>query len=370
MRAGGRERSPVSGQVSGQVRGAPGSAARLESLQALRGLAACAVLGYHALVAVRDFSHGPLPVNIVTEVLRLGHFGVDFFFLLSGFIILHSHLGDTPGARSAGRYALKRALRVYPPYLPVSVAMLSVYAFWPGLSAASGAASPGPGLCSSLLLLPCERPPALAVAWTLIHEVVFYAIFLLFYVRRWLLAVATVAWMAGIVLAPIWWRADEVSMAVRVLLSPVNMQFAAGMACALVWRRLRPSPTMGRTLVASGVALLLLLAPGVAQQHAEVLALPFACLVLGGACLDTVRPSTARRAGRWLGDASYSLYLVHGPVISLTVRVVRALAGNTSWWPMLVAVCAASLAAAWCYHRAVERPLLRAARRRVSMLKG
>lgn len=347
------------------ARVAPGQH-RLESLQWFRGLAACCVLGYHGLLAVRGFSGDPVPDNALTQALSFGHFGVDFFFLLSGFIILHSHFDDPREAGMAARYAAKRLLRVYPPYLPVALAMWAVYTYWPALSAGShGASSTGPQLWSSLLLLPSERPPALAVAWTLVHEVLFYAIFAAFYVHHRLLILLVVAWVGGIVLAPCWWQPEEVGAAMRVLLSPVNLQFVAGMGCAWIWRRMQASRRLGWLLLVGSMMLLVVLTLSWASLHPELLAIPFAGIVLGGACLDSTRFGVRRLPGSWLGDASYALYLVHGPTLSVAVRLVRAAAPGSAWWAMLVAACVGALAAGWAYHRWVERPMQLTARRLV-----
>ena len=109
------------------------------------------------------------PPSIVEEIVNRGYLGVDFFFVLSGFIILHAHLKDSSGAYAARKYLTKRLRRIYIPYLPVSIALIALYLMLPSVSQGSRDWS----LLTSLTLIPTERPPALPVAWTLIHEMTF-----------------------------------------------------------------------------------------------------------------------------------------------------------------------------------------------------
>ncbi|MDO8772969.1 MAG: acyltransferase family protein [Burkholderiaceae bacterium] len=155
----------------------------IRSLQVFRGLAALAVVAHHAAGSKEAFV-GSMP-GAPQAVFDLGLLGVDFCFVLSGFIIMFAHMGDERSPASVQRYAFKRLVRIFPAYLPISIALIALYAAMPGLSASGGRDY---SLSSSLLLLPADKPPALSVAWTLVHELMFYAVFLLFFVsRRWLI---------------------------------------------------------------------------------------------------------------------------------------------------------------------------------------
>src|SRR5262249_17438079 len=154
------------------------------------------------------------------------------------------------------------------------------------------------------------------VAWTLSYELVFYAFFASYFLcgavvfsvlmLGWSVAIAT-QW-AGLTMWPH-----------PVLLRPIVTEFFLGCLIAVLVRQLGPRRI-------SGWWLLLPVAVIVATARAEVLgvidayewwALPCALLILVGAAYDR---STARRYPRALvlvGEASYSIYLIHYGMIVL-----------------------------------------------------
>jgi peptidoglycan/LPS O-acetylase OafA/YrhL len=331
---------------------------KLDVLQVGRGLAALAVVLNHVLLSTRDFVK--LPPDFVSAPLSQGFLGVDFFFVLSGFIILQVHRRDPRTAAAAGAYARKRVLRIYSPYLPIGVAMAAAYALAPGLAGAAR----GWSLLTSLTLIPSNGAPALSVAWTLELEITFYAIFLLFYATRYF------AWLVGA------WVAVIVAVAAlhfpivtfpkggpaSVLLAPISLEFVFGMLACLAWRHV--TPRWGLVLAVIGAAWLaiyLVLQAGAAER--VLFGLGVAVLVCGLVALEG-----AGRLRAWaplviLGDASYAIYLVHDPVISVVMRLARAIA--VQWWVALPICAAASLIAGFAYHFWFEDPVRRYLARRI-----
>lgn len=144
--------------------GAAAGKPQIQSLQVFRGLAALAVVVFHASAYTGTFV-ADVPSWAIL-VFGFGYLGVDFFFVLSGFIIMYSHYGDADIAPAYKRYVFKRLVRVFPAYWPISLALIALYAALPGFSSSP---DKNYSLISSLLLLPADDPPALYVAWTLVH---------------------------------------------------------------------------------------------------------------------------------------------------------------------------------------------------------
>ena len=168
----------------------------IQSLQVFRGLAALAVVAHHAAVSTDAFVAG-VPAAWL-RAFDLGAYGVDFFFVLSGFIIMHAHRDESGRAARIGHYLFKRFTRIFPAYWPIGLGVLGMYALLPDLSASGGRTF---STLSSVLLLPADQPPALSVAWTLVHELMFYVLFMLWFVSRRAFWGGLLVWVAAIVLA-------------------------------------------------------------------------------------------------------------------------------------------------------------------------
>ena len=202
---------------------------KMEWLEAMRGFAAIWVLLHHAKQSVDHFvgDMGARPM------LTNGYLGVDFFFVLSGFIIAFaSHrLADRGGG--IREYARARVMRIYIPYLPVGVAIFLLYLVLPSLS--EGGRSPG--ALTSFTLVPSNSPPALSVAWTLVHEMIFYAIYALRFVHRALFRGVFALWVASILGVAA--MDIEMPLAARYFLSPLNLCFVLGVLVFHVNARVR-----------------------------------------------------------------------------------------------------------------------------------
>ncbi|MGA9581310.1 MAG: acyltransferase [Allosphingosinicella sp.] len=321
----------------------------LASLQAGRAAAAMAVVAFHGAGAV-SLHVEKLPYPLA-QLLRNGYLGVDFFFVLSGFIIYYANArhADRPGW--ASRYAWSRFARIYIPYLPVGIAMVLGYLFL-GWDKGRG----GWSLLSSLTLLPAG-PPALAVGWTLQHEIFFYALFWLLMKTRLLLA-GSLIW-AGLIVAASFLYGVRSS----VPLSLINLEFLFGMAAA--WAFLNGRLPAGAILLAVGSLIVggfLML--GGNLYSSPIFGLGMTLIIAAAIRAEVAGRLAVARLPVLLGNASYAIYLVHFPLISMTVWRLRDLGAN--WAAALSAAICLSAVAGLAYHLLYEAPALRAARRRIS----
>lgn len=329
---------------------------QIQSMQVFRGFAALAVVAHHAALSTDAFvSRLPGSIKILFDK---GHLGVDFFFVLSGFIIMHAHMNDDSTLAALKRYTFKRLSRIYPAYLPIGVIMVILYVVMPGFSASGGR---GFSLLSSLLLVPANAPPALSVAWTLVHELMFYGVFSLFFVSwRWLagglLIWAVVIFIVNYLCTPSGW--------LRYPLSLLNIEFMLGVCAAWIVRSLTiigKGGIEGGWIAALGSAIVLLALSQMTQENEAYLRLVFAMGLVFVIVGFSVREQSCVMSWPTLlllmGNASYSIYLIHNPLLSITQRVAGQMA---LVWPvaMLFGVVL-SLLAGWTYYLIVERPALR-----------
>jgi exopolysaccharide production protein ExoZ len=336
----------------------------LACLQAYRGIAASSVLFYH----VSEQARTRLGSEPWFGIFHAGNLGVDFFFVLSGFIILYTNGHSLGNPLAARKYVYRRLTRIYPVFL--SICFIKLAFMFAGGSVRGGKDGLG-FILSSLLLWPLDRAPFLDVAWTLSFEMTFYFLFLfliLYGAGLWRLiqlhalavALLNLPWLPGL------------TFPATFLFSPFFLQFYLGCAACYLVRNWR----WGRGLawgVLMGGAAMFVLGYGL-YYHLEALGelglrtyfgLAFALIVVGSVALGA---EFERLIPGWLmatGDASYSIYLMHGNLMNLGINYLSAHgggAGRTSPW-MLLALAISVLVGGYLYYLFVEKPLLNLCRR-------
>ena len=318
------------------------------TLQAGRAIAAIAVVGLHAERTYSDFV-GDLP-SALSTFLRFGYLGVDFFFVLSGFII---YLTNAPGADRPGwsrAYATSRLTRIYIPYLPVGIAMACFYTFLPGISLREQ----GWSWFSSLTLFPWAPRPALGVAWTLQYEILFYFLAWLM-LRTGRVREIVLLWAALVAGALL------LGAAHGPLLGRLNLEFLFGMAAA--WCFMQDRLPGAKILLLAGFSFILLFFLLGGERGLSILfGLGLAFLVAVAVKAEAGGQFTAVASPLLLlGNASYAIYLVHGPILSLAGRV--AAHAGLHWAAIMPLLFAAPILAGLAYHLWFELPALSAARR-------
>jgi peptidoglycan/LPS O-acetylase OafA/YrhL len=327
-------------------------AGKLEWLEVMRGVAAVWVLMHHGVFSVSHFI-GPLgEVPLISN----GYLGVDFFFVLSGFIITFSSHRLLESGKGAREYLWARLVRIYVPYLPVGVGMYVLYVLFPGVSEGD---RPWPSVLTTLTLLPSNAPPALSVAWTLVHEMIFYTIFWLWFVSLKLFWAMMVLWVTVIV--GVYINGTELNQFGAYFLSPSNLSFVLGVGICMFMRKVTVSRSMGVLCGLFGALMVGLQVNTISPDRTWV-ALGFGLLVVAAAS----SAASGLCAWRWLltlGTGSYAVYLVHDPVLSIAVRGVRMIFPNVSPLPGLVVVSAIALLAGLVYSWAYEQNAVRVVRR-------
>ena len=352
---------------------ASSSSRRLLAVDALRGVAALAVVFFHLQAALDRGPQAWMPA-LLGDLFRAGHYGVNVFFVLSGFVIASSvRDGDWTPAFLA-RFTLRRSVRLDPPYW-VAIA-LECGLILAGLRLFPSLATPIPTPAQIAAHLAYAQDllgygHILPIFWTLCYEFQFYIVLVgLLVIYRTLERRAGVR-TAGTLMAALCGGLFVLSVVVHHGLVPPAPrgvaldrwhQFFIG---ALAW-----------WVVSGRVALPVLAGAGaviaVLSRRPDAPAELAIMVVTSSLCMLSVRRPDLDRHFAWrplqfLGTISYSLYLYHASVgwraLSLAQRTwgmsLPPLVGVTAWLLSLVLVLAVATALWWL----VERPSMRLARR-------
>ncbi|MGW5261361.1 acyltransferase family protein [Microbispora sp. NPDC004025] len=365
-------------------------ATRLAWLDALRGIGAMAVVAEHALPWLMP--------SLRPYWFSLGMYGVLVFFLVSGYIIPASleNRGDV------GAFWISRVFRLYPLYLLV-IALVLAMAFWVPVRQ-EVPRDPSAVAAHVSMLLDVVHTGALAdPMWTLSYEMVFYLLVTALFVggvhrRSGTLAIAfgVVAVGAGLVLSAPLLPGPWPAVATGVL-------FVAGLACLITGRFRRVAAyALGLTALVLlvfgsfvpwfGAAILAVMFTGTALYRWErgtaglgpvvaaaalVAAAPvwsiqagwwwvqpdvwITTMVLAGGTFALGMALRGRRVPgvlTWLGLISYSVYLLHHPLL----KYLNVLAGDlrslapTGRAALTLGYLVALLTLSWLTYRFVEAP--------------
>jgi exopolysaccharide production protein ExoZ len=285
----------------------------LPSLQIFRAIAALMIVFHHLWLETSYFFH--IHSVVLNDLAAAGRSGVDFFFVLSGFIICYAHF-DKMGVRSAtGEYLIHRILRIFLPYLPISLLMLASYRLFPAISHATRDIS----LVKSIFLLPVPGTTALSVAWTLVYEMFFYIVFVSFFLTKRFFYVILALWalFIGLVNICAW---EGIGYFLNFVFSPYNIEFILGVCTAVMVKRAQFF-TRKWIIAALIVAIVILCACPAILDNKILLGLLFSLLIFL-AVNSSLNKISKGNLFMVLGNASYSIYLIHDPEISLAMRAV------------------------------------------------
>lgn len=334
---------------------------RYLGLQAGRGIAACLVVLHH--ISGKLVHAQPEAPLFWAGVFDFGWVGVDFFFVLSGFIIAHT-LGPRPTPRD---FLTRRLIRIYPPFWVAFSVTLAVALMLPPLRGSIQNFTPGQWLLGVALLPSGFSEPVIGVAWTLHHEVFFYAM-----AGLWLVAPSTVLLVAAVLLAiPLY--SPQADFPASFLTSPLHWEFVFGILAYLLHRRI--GLRAANWVSCGGLAWILLSCAlfkpiNDAEGGLRVMqfGIGFGILTLGIAAAEYQRARAGQyaegpltRMGEKLGEWSFALYLLHIPVILATLKVFSAahVTGLALVYVAGMTAFALSILTAAIYYHVVERPLLK-----------
>ena len=316
-----------------------------ELLDGLRGVAALMVLVYHIFEGFAFASATNGVGDGIIRTLNHGHIAVDFFFILSGFVISYAY-DDRWQKMSIGGFFKRRLIRLHP--MLVMGAVIGAVAFiiegcmrWDGNITSLGWVMAA--LLLTMFMVPAvpgaqyevrgngEMFPLNGPMWSLFFEYVGNILYALVIRRFSTKALAVLVAVLGILHAyffvgdlsgydsvGVGWTIDSVNFwggAVRML-----FPFTVGMLLA---RKFSVRSAKGAFWICSALLIVIFSVPYLAYDKAisinslyEVICIAavFPFIVWLGACGKSENKITSR-INRFLGEISYPLYIVHYPIM-------------------------------------------------------
>jgi exopolysaccharide production protein ExoZ len=330
--------------------------ANIRSLTALRAIAASTVVYFHIMSPTGH---------------AFGEFGVDIFFVISGFVI--AMVVNTKG-QSPAPFLASRIARIAPLYWTLTVLVLGIAIARPNLlNSSTGNLS---DFLMSLFFIPYRKAnglihPLLFVGWTLNYELAFYLIasLSLFAKKNKTLIVSTLVFtvFAGCRIS------GDSSTAVVFFSSERLLEFVMGM-CA--WEIFRRGPRISPLLAATTMITLYAMMASFELNHITFSPLirngipSFMIVILATSLESWFSNGWLTRLITFVGDASYATYLSHPYVVEGLRRVLPIMSHGTAITSpagTILTVTFALMVGSVLYI-CVDKPMHAAARRSIARL--
>lgn len=336
----------------------------INSIQYLRATAAVTVIIAHA------FAHPLAEAPVWTWFA--GRFGVTLFFVISGFImtVITSEEPFEPG-----QFMIRRIARIVPLYWTIT--LVTAVAVLVRESVFKNTIFDLSHLIASLLFVPMYRPgapdtivPFVKLGWTLNYEMFFYVVLTcMFFLRRKTRVLLLVILFSGLVTLG---RLVDFHLAVPAFYTGYDLLgFACGAVVGSVWKdglfdRLK-SVAIAWSGLAISLALMLVLAFVVDSRYPSmtlqvVMCLGCMAMLVSGLTLERLVGVNDRSPSIFLGNASYSLYLMHmfaiGAIAVGSHRVLGPELGFGVWIVVGVLGSVAGIGIGALTYQFVERPLV------------
>ncbi len=295
-----------------------------------------------------------------------GAIGVDLFFALSGFVITLSVARMSAGPKAARHFIQRRLLRLLPAYYFL---LLLSFALGGGMSLLHYQDKLD-NLISALTFttVSADNGPfyiddsgLYGIRWTLNYEIWFYLLMAcsLLLRHRWIILAALL--ITSLILFPLS-QGQAISLETQgyafrhgmlnLITNPIIWEFAAGVAVGLAWPVLLRLPTLVRRLLLTGILFWIIwhiidrshVAHGLTYSGGIV-----SLLLMAIAINDDLLAKLTPRVLIWLGNISYSLYLIHNVIMRMVDKRIPV----HGVMQFLVAL-AISLFVAWLSQRYIE----------------
>ncbi|MDR6878726.1 acyltransferase [Bacillus sp. 3255] len=337
-------------------------------LQASRGAAAFFVMLFH--ISAMSYKYYQYDFLGVSAIGRSG--GVDFFFILTGFLLFHTYGHKIGSKMNIIPYLTNRIIRIYPFYWLMTFIVLPVYFLVPSFG--YGYETHKDTIVKSFVLLPQTHGPVLPVAWSLSYFILFYVAFgMLMALRKKSAYILASIWivltLCHVLQVPFISTDIDRHFYLNFLFSDVNLEFLLGCLVAKCVAYVKPV-RFKPWIVLGFLGFVFIWINNRFQfvpYHSYLLyMIPSVCILIGASSIpeDFRLPAWGIMLSK-LGDASYTILLTHLLFISVLMKlsVVSHLAGRLGYWFTDLIIVVVVIPLCLLAYKLAEKPL-------VSLLKA
>ena len=336
----------------------------LKLIQLLRGIASLLVVLMHATGNLKEIAGG----NLLGGFFSFGGAGVDIFFVLSGFIITYTSNIFSEKKSAFSLFLKRRFVRIFPVYWLVSTVFLAIHIALPAFYRTHYDLTVS-NLFNTYFLLPGHQMIG-GVSWSLSYELFFYILFSMAFLikQKTVIVLFLISYLSIIIIFSLSTHNLEWSNKwVSFFLSPMITEFFMGILAALVIPKLPksfalPSLIIGScTFIAFGIYFDIWAKPIFGYFDRVVLfGIPSFFIITGMVKYELSRPVNLHSIFILMGQASYSLYLLHLPILAAGIKIITMLFKNNmpiiylGVTLLVFGICFISI----YFFRFVEKPLI------------
>ncbi len=347
-------------QLSGHV-------ARVKSIDGLRGYLAFLVFLHHCAVWYGYLQSGKWMAPRTTLYANFGSSSVALFFMITGFLFYTKLIKCRNGKIDWGRLYLARVYRLTPVYLIVILILGVIVAAKSDFRAHDSLLN----LCKyyvEWLFFTIRGAPDInglkntfiivaGVTWTLPHEWKFYGVLPLLSLTQGVRPKWPLLVIASVIL--LFWHPH----------GAVLESFIAGLICAILVEKkclhALAGSRSGHWITLLGLLLGYAVFPE-SHQDASILFLALAFFLIASG--NTLFGLMGWRVSRFLGEMTYSMYLLHGVILFLAFEFYNCVSGSAAlgllwFWGIVLALIPILLGASYLSYKYVELPGMKAANR-------
>ena len=342
----------------------PNTNKNLQLIQLLRGIASLLVVLLHCTANSSEVLHQFFLGNFFS----FGGAGVDIFFVLSGFIITYTNFKFIGKPDYFSFFIKRRMVRIYPTYWIIISLFLLLQVVFP-LFYRTHFSFDIKNILSTFLLLP-GHVMVNGVSWTLSYEIFFYFLFSLsFFIpaKKWSFYLAMLYAVILILLSVSGYNFEHGNGWLSLITYPMNVEFFMGVLAAVLIPKISHKIAVPLIITGSIIFLMSALLSNANYilvnntfNRVIVFGIPSFLIITGVVKYESGNKIKVYAILLLLGEASYSLYLIHLPVVAATFKILAKfnVSNNIFIHCIIILIVFITCYSSILFYKFVEKPII------------